>query len=117
MKIATTTILALGLIAWSASAENWDGNGMIYGAGIGTCGSWTAERKSGEWLQKGQWILGYISAISATTLHPMQKSDGNAFAAWIDNYCSNYPLKQLYDAVQALVVELAPPPKDRNTSR
>jgi hypothetical protein len=109
MKSRIFAGLAFALTAAGAEAENWDGNRMIYGAGTTTCGSWTAERKSNDWYPKGQWMLGYITAISATTERPMQQSESLAFAAWVDNYCAKYPLKQLYEAVQELVQELAPP--------
>jgi len=53
-------------------------------------------------------MLGFISAVGYYSVKGgiARKSDSNAYAAWLDKYCEENPLKQVSDGTYALVEEL-----------
>ncbi|KAB7678716.1 hypothetical protein [Plesiomonas shigelloides] len=79
----------------------------IYGEGNRSCGEWTSERASGNWHSKGQWMLGVISAVNYYYIYELEKTDSQAFAAWMDNYCEAHPLDEFSKGVFSLIDELA----------
>jgi hypothetical protein len=82
------------------------GQVSIYGAGVQSCGKWLDERRTPiDWLEEGQWVLGYVSA--AGEFLNLRDTDSRGISAWVDNYCRDNPLKSIGNAAMALVKELA----------
>ena len=82
---------------------------MRYGAGISSCGQWSASRKSlsyGDWGLPAQWILGYVTAVNSYAGTPTRETDAEGIMAWTDTYCQTHPLESIGTAASALVVDL-----------
>lgn len=79
--------------------------GMLYGLGAKTCGTWLEKRRTNDYYDMGQWMLGYISA--AEYYGPdLKESEGQAFLAYMDNYCQKKPLDDFDVGVRQLINEL-----------
>ncbi len=83
-------------------------NPQVGGAGLASCGTWTADRLEKTSLVVEQWVLGFLSGVGlagqAKGIDPLAGTDPEAVRAWIDNYCRSNPLKQIYEAAIAFVV-------------
>ena len=78
----------------------------MIGAGVSTCGTWTADRKTPNSvlaLSDGQWVLGFLTGVAITNHNadPLRGLDANGVLAWVDNYCQANPIKQIVDAALA----------------
>jgi hypothetical protein len=97
-------IILLGAFS-SANADFY-----IYGPGNSSCGKWLEEHKRGEtptWYGAADWVLGFVSAASAYRVSgELKHTDAAAIAAWVDNYCQQHPLDDLYHASGHLVEAL-----------
>ena len=97
-------VLACMVVAVLAPAEATMANNVI-GAGIDSCGRWTADRQPVRGVsaaQDEQWVLGFLSAIGyATADGPLDGVDAQAVLAWVDNYCRANPLDHIMDAAHA----------------
>jgi hypothetical protein len=72
------------------------------GAGAGaTCGTWLADRQSGNWYSLGNWALGFLSGMAASTddLDPLDGLDSDAVAYWLDGHCQAHPLQNFQDVL------------------
>jgi hypothetical protein len=105
--ITAACLLVLILDERSAGQQTPQGQFMLYGAGVQSCGTWTQNRRSQSNLQylMSQWVMGWVSARGYYGT-PMRKADADALDGWIDNYCREHPLEQLKGAAEALVREL-----------
>jgi len=54
----------------------------------------------------GQWMLGFISAAGYYGKN-LRESEGEAFGAWMDNFCTQNPLTTFDEGVKKLVNELS----------
>jgi hypothetical protein len=61
----------------------------------------------------GAWVMGYLTGVNTASTHRGDPDfllrtniDGPAAWAWIDNYCRANPLDNLFNASQALELEL-----------
>lgn len=79
--------------------------GTYYGAGVGSCGEWLEARESGNYYTHGQWILGFLSALTFMGTE-MADTDSRAIVAWMDSYCREHPLDDLVTATSSLAFEL-----------
>ena len=103
--------------AISTSAQTADpgqynppGKTAIYGAGTFSCGNWLANRRGAEQFSYNAWLLGWVSAAGHYEAHgPLRDTDSSALIAWVDNYCREHPLDQIFDAAAGLVETLAKP--------
>jgi hypothetical protein len=74
---------------------------MVLQAGVGadSCERWTAARHAGGWGSGEQWILGFVSGVSATGgvthLAPLAETNVDGVFAWIDSYCQAHPAETL----------------------
>ena len=96
----------LGLCATpEASADT----GIIIGAGLDSCGIWTAERRDRSFTagHYTQWVVGYLSGAASWghDLDPMKGLDAQAVWSWMDNYCQEHPLATIVEAATAFVKE------------
>jgi hypothetical protein len=77
------------------------------GAGVDSCGKWTAIRPNPygpEARQAQQWILGFLSGIGYVNQggdNPLHGVDALGVWAWIDNFCLANPLVPLNRAAAA----------------
>lgn len=82
----------------------------VIGAGLTTCGRWTADTRAnparGD-IQGLQFALGYLARSSLGSSRDLLKqTDAAAIRGWLDNYCAARPLSGLFEAIQALEDEL-----------
>jgi hypothetical protein len=108
------TLLIASVIAASVStALAADGDRVVYGAGMVTCGEWQRFRSTGNKpasLQLQAWIDGFLSGYNTASEDKdiiAPKPESIAYYAWIDNYCGQNPLNKVMQAVMALQSELA----------
>ena len=74
----------------------------FFGHGNDSCGSWTQERRTNSWqsVAQGSWVIGFVNGVNASEhlllKNPdfLQKTDGQAVLAWIDNHCRSHPPRQ-----------------------
>jgi hypothetical protein len=107
LALIVAAVLMPGLL-WAQRARNTE---MVYGIGTESCGSWIKTRTEparGEWLPAGAWVQGWISAADHYAVPgPLARTDGDAMAAWLDQYCNAHPLDRLDIAAGQLAVELS----------
>jgi hypothetical protein len=98
MKRALVLVILIVITAEIGNAAEY----VIMGAGIRTCGTWTAARRERRPMEYEAWILGYLSGIGSTHnltgVNPLQGVDAEGVWAWIDNYCSAHPLAPINQA-------------------
>lgn len=103
MRIVLLCLVAVGLIVGPRTGKAY----VMIGAGVDSCGTWTADRRSpnsAAALQDGQWVLGFLSGIGyegRDDVDPLQGLDAQAVWAWTDNYCRAEPLLNISDAAKA----------------
>jgi hypothetical protein len=100
--------VAGALISGSISLVAQNGSGWVFGYGTQSCGQWLAGRNGPDFYSNMAWIQGFLSGLALFL--PTQKTDHDAIAAWVDNYCAQNPLKTIKDAAEQLSIELSPPP-------
>lgn len=79
-----------------------------------TCGTYLTHRHDRTlplWYDDVQWAVGFLSGVSwewsAESRHDILAGlDGNAVAAWLDNYCAAHPLDDLATAAGQLALKL-----------
>lgn len=104
-RVVPTMVLATAL----ASVNQFAGAEVVLQAGVGAdpCRTWTANRRVGSWGMGEQWILGFVSGVSATggltNLAPLTGTGPKGVWAWIDSYCQEHPLETLDQAGMAFV--------------
>jgi hypothetical protein len=106
--IAAGLLLTALLPSNPARSESY----AVWGAGSRSCGSWTSDRKEQGWsaIADLSWVDGFITAMNYSSPRvngASHKIDGDAIAAWIDNYCSMHPLEPISSAAEALTATLA----------
>jgi hypothetical protein len=80
---------------------------------VTTCGTWLAERGARDWCEHLwpddlEWVLGWVSAAGYYNgQRGLRHTDHDAVSAWLDNYCREHPLNELYEAAAVLVYELS----------
>jgi hypothetical protein len=104
---AVALALAIATIPTALGAQNV----MVWGSGIGSCGSWTKDsNNSPVHHQREGWLLGFVSGYNWYAEDRSEdikiNEDGSAFISWVDNYCSVRPLDPLVMAAKHLIEEL-----------
>jgi hypothetical protein len=79
-----------------------------YGAGLQSCGTWTAERNDDFRRQRQSWVFGFVSAYDfyCPAGSQIKPADNNAITAWVDSYCAAHPLDLIVYAAVKLVDEM-----------
>jgi hypothetical protein len=82
----------------------------MIGAGVGSCGTWTADRRSRPMPADvdAEWVLGFLSGTGfedGPEVNPLNGMDADGVLAWIDNYCHAHPITQIVDAAEAFRFE------------
>jgi hypothetical protein len=82
----------------SAEAETF----TSIGAGNASCGTWTANRRvQVKSMDAETWVLGFLSGIGyAGNGNPLANMDAEGVWAWIDKYCSAYPISTIIIAAE-----------------
>ena len=78
--------------------------------GATPCGKWVNESKENDWprLINRSWFMGFISGKAAESRRDVLRgTDAASLYLWLDNYCQSNPLKDIADAADMLVLELA----------
>lgn len=82
---------------------------MLIGAGVSSCGAWTADRRNrgASEIADTEWVLGFLSGIgyAGENMNPLEKMDSDGVGAWIDNYCSSRPINTIVQAAKAFQKE------------
>jgi hypothetical protein len=97
--------LLLAILAVTLSGGTTEAYQLL-GPGGASCGTWTADRRTGLHQIDLAWVLGFLTAvgyIGVDNLDPLQGLDANAVAAWIDSYCQQHPLQDIDAAAQAFL--------------
>jgi hypothetical protein len=68
-------------------------------SGVITCREWMGDLQKGSLNRDGgdwQWLLGFLSGVawSGTGYDPLRVLNGASAMAWVDNYCSEHPLRE-----------------------
>ena len=98
---------ALAILIFLIMAETPSRAAMLIGAGVDTCGQWTANRTlphSPQALQDEQWALGYLSAVGEhgdKGADPLDGVSALGVWTWIDTFCRDHPSAHIADAVEA----------------
>jgi hypothetical protein len=97
--------VTLAVVLLSLSPAHSQADVLLLGKGIGSsCGTWTKERKTQDWLFAGDWVLGFMSgAASALNRDLLLGLDSNAVLGWVDNYCRAHPLDKVAEAATRLL--------------
>lgn len=111
-----SSIPALGLLLLALPLQADDGS-KIYSSGLDTCGKWNKQRGSSDVNEMAAayvmraWILGYVSGVDAYTSpdepYYIRNVDTSAIEQWIDGYCKDSPLDELWKAADQLLINLA----------
>jgi hypothetical protein len=90
----------------------------IVGAGYASCGKWSAQPKSSVgYLEQQEWLWGYVSGFNYFVQgngNVGGGTDGYGMSAWVDGYCAKHPLETVFQAANALIVQLAGREKTSN---
>ena len=110
------SVLVLALLFLAPPLQANDGSN-IYSSGLDTCGKWNKQRGSSNINEVAAayvmraWILGYISGVDAYTSsdepYYIRNVDTSAIEQWIDGYCKDNPLDELWQAADQLLTKLA----------
>lgn len=90
-------VVVIGIISGLGAAAAYH----QIGAGIDSCGTWTADRSNPRGvaaLQDEQWVVGFLSGVGFVNQDgddPLIGVDAEAVWAWIDNYCHANPLASI----------------------
>ena len=110
-------LLCIALVACLAFAGEVRAQNMwVAGAGSRSCGRWMADRSAHNLDSQTEliWIQGYVTGRNAERAYWKHLGsatiggdmDPEGLAAWVDTFCRQNPLKELYDAAAGLYVAL-----------
>jgi hypothetical protein len=99
------TSLSLALIGTQASAEIQHAPFLVAGLGLAACQEWTAARQAQTAAAYEQWMIGFVSGVSAASpgMAPLFRVDAGAVEQWVDGYCQFHPLDKVAAAGAAFV--------------
>jgi hypothetical protein len=108
-----TSLAAAIVAATIASLATPAAAQSVYGSGGGPCSNWTANLKK-RWphLADTDWLMGYISGVNASRgpgSRMMANANVQAATGFVTQYCAANPQKLIFEAADALIVELRAP--------
>lgn len=77
--------------------------------GATSCGEWVAQRKKSDSLalSNASWLTGFLSGLSVGSgKNFLGGVDNPRVFVWMDNYCSEHPLKDTASGARDLMDEL-----------
>jgi hypothetical protein len=59
------------------------------------------------------WLLGFVSGLAYGSGHPklLRSRDAPALFVWVDNYCRQNPLRNVFSAGEKLLIALLAEPR------
>jgi hypothetical protein len=108
-KPVAAALLALSIAGLAAPAAAQS----VYGSGGGPCRNWTANLgKRWPHLADTDWLMGYISGVN-TGRGPgsrmMANANVQAATGFVAQFCAANPDRLIFEAADALIVELQAP--------
>jgi hypothetical protein len=99
MKKILSVLLLTVLFSSSANAYK------VYGAGVKSCGVWIAEKEKNSvaFYRMTDWLQGFVSGVGYVADFELKKTDGDAKALFVTNYCNANPLDKVADAAYKLI--------------
>jgi hypothetical protein len=98
-------VVSLG-VAYSFAAQAPNDTFIVYGAGAGSCRSWTDHLKDQALHpQDVQWVFGFVSAAGVFAGVQL-KADANAIEPFVTKYCQEHPADTLTTAAANMVGNL-----------
>ena len=110
MKFSKTALVA-GSLLFVLTARIAAQEQAVLGQGNVSCSSWLENHRSDDVQRSARtaWILGYITAFnqygSKSERDVTEGKSTEEMTAWIDNYCKQHPVDNVYRASAALVDE------------
>ena len=110
MKFSKTALVA-GSLLFVLTARLAAQEQAVLGQGNVSCSSWLENHRSDDVQGSARtaWILGYVTAFNQYGPKPERDvSEGKnteEMTAWIDNYCRQHPVDNVYRASAALIDE------------
>jgi hypothetical protein len=109
------SIIALVFIATfslTTPVAAFDERGSRTNYGVRSCGAWLEDRQKGGWanLAITNWLSGFITGANLYRRGKadyIEGTDVKSAMLWIDNYCTENPLRDAADAVEALIEYMA----------
>ena len=92
-------------LALSARAEDIH----TAGAGLSSCGSWTAERQNPQGMKAdmaGSWTLGFLTGTAwpqESRFDPLRGVDADVVYGFLDKHCKAHPSDKIVDAAIAFL--------------
>ena len=108
-KIKTAVLVSL--LVFSVSGYSYDENARYTAIGSVSCGKWVEYREANNSREEQYWISGYLTAYNELTpdvYNIMGNADGASIYLWMDKYCRENSLENLFSAIQVLTAELYP---------
>lgn len=113
------TLLAATLVAAFLPAAHAQRAFTSAGAGVLSCGDYLKWRENRQDIREiSSWTWGYISGYNQWSTYPQVQEfpSDSTVAAYLDKYCREYPLGNIFQGIVALVADLGgfrPPPRDK----
>ena len=89
------TVLAVLIVAGTASVLAQEKNIMLIGHGVEPCSAWADARKDGYSAGYGDWLLGYVSGVNlwgpTGDRDLLRGQSGQELIEWVDRYCKVFP--------------------------
>ena len=61
---------------------------MVMGLGTESCGAWVEKRKTNDWTEDGQWVLGYVTGMNGAmiaVLHDRRPEGQGRLSRWFQD--------------------------------
>jgi hypothetical protein len=102
-RIIKTVVLITAMVSIPAQAEY-----QAYGNGTKSCATWTKDKADYPLLHGdyASWVSGYVTGFGFGTGLKLV-ADTNEMVGWIDDFCAANPRKNVYEAAEEMVYEIA----------
>ena len=104
--------LTLFLIPNFAICRDANGDAVVIGAGLESCGKYVRDRRNRQdTIFFTTWLAGFLSAANlryAATYDLLRGADIHSALLWIENHCTKNPLDQLAAVADQFVNHLYP---------
>lgn len=110
MRLLSLCLIFLTSCNYAAAA---DYAYTTWGAGRGSCGTWTNPANPGMNVQNRAWVLGFVSAFNRYGMTPSPNADiatgtdARGLLAWVDRYCREHPISSIAVAAEQLIDALS----------
>ncbi len=103
LAVAAALTVGVAIIPLRAAAYT------AWGAGIHSCGAYSAERRNRIDTDMQEWALGFFAGAAAyASQDALRNTDSSGALAWLDNYCFANPTTKFMDAIQQFISTQSP---------